>query len=300
MVFVDECVGAHVASGIAERQLVLLENVRMHEGEKANDPEFAKQMAKPFDIYINDAFGAAHRTHASVSAITEYLPSYAGFLMEKEVATLSEALTAPAKGKVMLLGGAKIGTKLPVIRNFLDKAETILVGGALINNFYKFERLEVGKSLIDEESLPFLKDLPRKKVILPEDVVVSTDATGAGFVHAVGEKNVAYDEIILDVGPKTANQFADIIRKSEMIIWNGPMGKSEVTEFAGATRTVIEAIAASKHSIIGGGDTIAAVNALAPNLGLAKFSYVSTGGGAMLDFLGGLRLPALETLGYYK
>ena len=277
-------------------QLLMYDNLRRWPGEEANDSEFAKQLAQGIDLYVNDAFAVAHRQHASVVAITKQLPSCAGFLIKSETEHLTKAVTASAKGKVLLLGGAKIGTKLPVIKNFLDKAEWILVGGALVNNFYKYHGLEVGKSKVDDEALDVLKDLPRKNIFIAEDLVVSEDATGNAYIHIVGEKGVSGDEMILDIGPATSKHYAEIIAQAQMVIWNGPMGMFEVSEFAGATSIVAHAVAKAAFSIVGGGDTIEAIN----QLGLQDtFTYVSTGGGAMLDFLGGIRLPALEALGYY-
>lgn len=296
MIFAGNCTGMEVASAIAERDLVLLENLRLNEGEKKNDPEFAKLLAKPFDLCVDDAFGVAHRKHASVCAVTEFLPSYAGFLIEKEIRELGGALNAPVTRKVLVLGGAKISTKLPVIKNFIGKAEKILLGGALVNNIYKYHGLQIGKSLFDKDCMDEIKNIPRQNVIVPEDVVLSTDPTGQGPIRFGGEKNCEPDDMILDIGPETARRYAEIIREASLVIWNGPMGKFEVPEFSIGTRVVAEACASAKHSIIGGGETIAAVRALTPD---AKFSYVSTGGGAMLELLAGNRLPALEALGYY-
>ncbi len=285
---IDEILGMHVT---------LLENTRADEGEKKDDIEFARELAKGQDLYVNDAFAAAHRAHASVSAITKFLPSYAGLLMAREVEELTKALDAPAEGKVVVLGGAKIGTKLPMIKNFTGKAEWILIGGAIANNFFKYHKLEIGKSLYDADFVGQIRDIERKNIIVPEDLIVSTDLEGRETIREAPEKGVLPGEYVLDIGSRTAKHFAELIRGATLVIWNGPMGKSEVPAFVEGTRIISEAIAANPHSIIGGGDTIAAVNALVPG---AKFGYVSTGGGAMLEFLGGEELPALKALGYYE
>lgn len=244
---------------ILGRKITLLENTRANEGEKKDDPAFAQELAKGHDLYVNDAFAAVHRAHASVHAITQYLPSYAGLLIEQETKELSQALDAPAQGKVVVLGGAKIETKMPVITNFLDKAERILLGGALINQH--------------EE----LKQLTDPKIVLPKDMV---PASGWAF----------------DIGPQASQEYAEIIQKAKMIVWNGPMGKYEERNYAEGTRKIAEAVAQAPFSVIGGGDTVAAIDAF----GLRdKYTYVSTGGGAMLEFLAGKELPALKALGYY-
>lgn len=282
---------------ILGQRVTLLENTRTNSGEKNNDAAFAQELAKGQDLYVNDAFAAAHRAHASVSAITKFLPSYAGLLMIQEVTELTKALDAPALDKVVVLGGAKIATKLPIINNFTNKAEYILIGGAIASTFLKCRGIEVGKSLVDADQTDQIKMLDMKKILLPEDFVLSTDMTGNSFIRTAPEKDILPEEYILDIGPRTARRYANIIRKSSMVVWNGPLGLSEVPAFAEGTRTVVEAIGENPCSIIGGGDTIAAADALVPG---AKFGYVSTGGGAMLSFLGGERLPALEALGYYQ
>lgn len=275
----------------------LLENTRANEGEKKDDIEFAKILAKGHDLYVNDAFAAAHRAHASTHVIATLLPSYAGFLMEKEVTELTKAIDAPADGKVVVLGGAKIGTKLPMIKNFTSKAEWILIGGAIANNFFKYHKLEIGKSLFDADFVGEIAGIERKNIFVPEDLIVSTDLEGKETVREAPEKGALPGEYILDIGPRTAKYFAEHIKAAKLVIWNGPMGKSEVPAFAEGTKIVAEAIANNPNSIIGGGDTIAIVDALVPG---AKFGYVSTGGGAMLSFLGGEELPALKALGYYE
>ena len=273
--------------------LYLVDNIRQDKREIENDKRFAEELAKGFDFYVNDAFAVCHRKHASVSAITGFLPSYAGFLVKKETDNLSEVLKAPAAGKIVVLGGAKISTKLPVIKNFLDKAEKILVGGAIANSFFKAKGIQIGASVVDDTAV----DISDPKIILPESVVISEDRTGKAETTSRPVGNIAPNEMILDICPEFAEKFAKIIQGSKMTIWNGPMGLAEVEKFAQGTKIIAQAVASASHSIIGGGDTIAA----ADKLGLLdKYNFVSTGGGAMLEFLAGDKLAGLEALGYYK
>jgi 3-phosphoglycerate kinase len=279
---------------------VLIDNIRQDSREMENSEGFARELAEGFDFYINDAFAVSHRNHASVLAITNFLPSYAGFQMEKEIDNLCRALNEPAEGKIIVLGGAKISTKLPTIKNFLNKAEKILIGGALANNFFRFQGLKTGKSLVDEESLNLLSELYEsgiivKKIILPIDFVVAKNKeVETSETKITGD--VDEEEAILDIGPETAKKFAELIEEAKMIIWNGPMGFFEIDKFALGTKSIADAVTMVKQSLVGGGDTILAVEKLGL---LDKFSFVSTGGGAMLDFLAGKKLPGLEVLGYY-
>ena len=277
-------------------QLTLFENIRKYEGESMNDTGFAEDLAKNFDIYVDDAFSVSHRLHASVSAITKFLSSYAGFLMEKETTNLGKVLNEPAQGKTIILGGAKVSTKLPVIRNFLDRAEHILVAGALANTIFKFKGLKVGKSVVEEMEEQF--DWSNSKIVLPKDFVVSSDKSGKGSLEIYPVKDIAEDKMILDIGLQTIEEFSKIIGGSKIIVFNGPLGMAEVDAFSAGTRAVLDSIVRSgAFSVVGGGDTLALVE----KLGLTdRFSYVSTGGGAMLEFLAGNRLPGLESLGYYE
>ncbi len=260
ILFVSSVVGSELIEGFKTNPLVLAENVRLHPGEKENDAGHAEKLAGGFDLYVNDAFAVSHRPETSLVAITKQLPSYAGFIVEQEVTELAKALTAPLQGKVVVLGGAKISTKMPIINNFLKKAEYILLGGALINQ---------------HQELMMLKE---DKILLPKDTI---PAQGNAF----------------DIGPQAVQQYVEVIRNAQFVVWNGPMGKYEEAQYANGTRAVAEAIAEVPFSIIGGGDTVAAVDQFALR---DKFSYVSTGGGAMLDFLAGKELPALKALGYYE
>lgn len=258
----------------------LLDNVRKHKGEEENSEKLAKELARLFDIYINDAFSVSHRKHASVVAITKFLPSYAGMLLIKETENLKKILESPKEGKTLVLGGAKIDTKFPVIKNFLNKAEKILIGGALANVFLKASGVDIKKSLTDDK---FLKDaldlLKEENLIIPEDYIVLND-------------------MILDIGQKTIDKFVKIISESKTVIWNGPLGKAEAEQFANGTKKIAKAIINSAtFSIVGGGDTIAF---LEKEKLIDKFGYISTGGGAMLEFLAGNKLQGLEALGYYN
>lgn len=277
-------------------EFLLLDNIRQDHREENNDGEFARGLAKGFDIYINNDFAVSHRNHASVCAIAEHLPAYGGLLIRKETLNLSRAVNESSEGKVLILGGAKISTKLPVINNFFNKAEKIIVGGALANNFFlQILGIDVGSSVVDENVPVSVKS---EKIILPEDILIAENKQGGGDVGAYPVQNVKESRFIADVGPKSAEKFAGIIKGAKMVIWNGPMGYFEIEKFSHGTNAIARAMADSPaETIIGGGDTISAVN----GLGLIdKFSYVSTGGGAMLEFLAGNRLPGLEALGYYK
>ncbi len=268
---------SEIADGWADSNLALLDNVRRWPGEEANDPEFAKQLAHGADLYVNNAFAVCHREHASVSAIAEELPAYAGFLLAQETTTLTRILDAPTQGKVVIMGGAKAETKVPAIKNLLDKAEHILVGGVIANDIVKARGGDVGSSVVDEhpETLLAGVDLNSPQILVPEDFVVSD----GGF---------------FDIGPQATRRFLDAVGQARLIIWNGPLGKFEDMRFAAATDALAQAIVASEaFSVIGGGDTIAAVDRLGL---LGRFGFVSTGGGAMLAFLAGQELPGLVAL----
>jgi len=263
--------------------LTLLENIRQFPGEKENDKELALSLSKGFDIYINNDFAVSHRAHSSVSAITEFLPSFAGLLVKEEVAGLEKAFNAPKDSKVVIIGGAKGESKIPVIKNFIDKAEHILLGGVVANDVLKEKGRDMGSSVIDENSKELLVglDINDPKLLVPEDFVI-------------------FDNKILDIGEKTIKKYADVISRASMVIWNGPMGLFENSSFATGTNELAKAIVnSSAYKIIGGGDTISAISKFR-NIDMSKFNFVSTGGGAMLAFLAGQRLPGLEALGYYR
>lgn len=258
-------------------KIALLDNIRQNSKEEKNDSEFAKELAKGFDLYVNNAFAVCHRNHASVSAITKVLPSYAGLLVEQEVAQLNKVIEAPKEGKIVIMGGAKASTKVPVIKHLIDKAETILLGGVVANDFLKEKGQDMGSSVVDADAHELLTglDLNDSRLVIPKDFVV-------------------FDNKILDIGEETMRQYLDIISKAKMIIWNGPMGLFENPVFSKGTDEIANAVISSKAiSIIGGGDTISAVGKLGT---LDRFSFVSTGGGAMLAFLAGEKLPGLDAL----
>ncbi len=289
-IFYTDSIGADAASLLDEYDCVLIENVRFHDGEEQNDDHFAEQFAKGFDIYVSDAFGAVHREHASLVAITKHLKSYAGFLLRDEIKHLSLILEAPKEGKTLILGGAKASTKLPVIENFLDRAEHILVGGVLANVLVAKEGIAIGRSRTEDVEVTF----DPHRVTLPDDFVVSKDNTGNQESYTVDRGEGAPPEaMILDIGPMTIERFIGVIQKSSLVVWNGPVGLSEVEIFARGTQAITKAILDVPTSVVGGGDTLAAV----PDL-LEKFSFVSTGGGAMLAFLAGRALPGLIAIGY--
>ena len=255
----------------------LLENTKSFDGEEDGSKDLAKKLASGFDIYINNAFATCHRNYASISTIASLLPSYAGLTVQEEVKRLSEILDAPAMGKVIIIGGAKASTKVPVIKNFLDKAEHILLGGVVANDVLKEKGQDMGSSVVDAEAKELLAglDLADPRLVVPKDFII-------------------FDNKILDIGDETMRHYLEIIGHSKMIIWNGPMGLFENPVFAKGTNEVAQAIAATAgQTIIGGGDTISAVDKIGL---LDKFGFVSTGGGAMLAFLAGQPMLGLEAL----
>lgn len=261
--------------------LTLLDNVRRWPEEKENDKEFAKKLAQGNDLYINNCFAVSHRAYSSVSAIAEFLPSYPGFLVQEEISQLEKITASPKEGKVIIMGGAKAQTKVPVVKNFLNKSEAILVGGVIANDILKERGVDIDGSVADENSKELLEglDINDKRLILPEDF------------HSLNGK-------ILDIGPKSIASFSELIGRAKMIIWNGPMGRFEDDNYSLGTNSIAKAIVSSGGlKVIGGGDTITAVNKIGL---LDKFDFVSTGGGAMLAFLAGDKLPGLEALGYYR
>ena len=259
----------------------LLENIRQFPGEKENDSELAGKLAKCFDIFVNNAFAVCHRDHASVSGVAKLLPSYAGLLIEEEVGQLSQAMSKPKNGRIVVIGGAKAETKVPIIKNFLDKADKIIVGGVVANDILKEKGQDVGSSLADENSKELLVGLDLESPVLrvPKDFRI------------LGGR-------ILDIGPETEKEYKSIMAGASMVIWNGPMGLFEDPNFAHGTRAVAEAILNSGAShVVGGEDTVTALDSMGL---LGKFDFISTGGGAMLSFLAGQKLPGLEVLGYYN
>ncbi len=274
--------------GLQDGEVILFENLRNNKGEEANDPDFAKNLASLGEIYVNDAFSVSHRKHASIVGIPQYLPSYAGFQLETEIKNLTEVFNPPHPF-LFILGGAKFDTKLPLIQKFLKLADHVFVGGALANNFFKEEGLNIGKSLYEEGDFHIHEELADPKLILPPDVTVEMD--GKRTVRATNK--VEDGESILDVGPETIKLFRKLIPELKCVLWNGPLGNYE----KGFTEPTIELgkILAESNvkSIVGGGDTLAAIASSGVE---EKISFISTGGGAMLDFLLDETLPGIEGL----
>ncbi len=297
IVFIDDCISEVVKEKIKNEpaKIFLLENLRFYSGEETNDPAFAKQLASIGEVYINDAFGASHRLNASVAAITDFLPSYAGFLMAKEVETLSKLKENFERPFVVVLGGAKISTKLPLINKFLNTADYILLGGGLANTIWKGWGFEIGRSLVEESMLNEAKNLGsrRAELIVPGDVRVTSDFTSSkSTIKEVGD--VKKEDIIVDIGSVATNCFVQIIKNAKTILWNGPMGYWENEKFREGTKKIAKAIAKNKNfTVVGGGETLTVVEELGL---LKKYNFVSTGGGAMLEFLISDELPALKLL----
>jgi phosphoglycerate kinase len=274
-----------------------LENTRFHPEEEKNDMGMAKQLASLADIFVNDAFGSAHRAHASTEGVTHFLPSVAGFLMEKEIQYLGQAIANPKRPFVAILGGAKVSDKIGVIKNLLTKADFILIGGGMANTFFKAQGYPVADSLVEDEALETAKELIKsggQKLRLPVDVVLGDkfDAEAAMKTMSVGPIPDGWR--ILDIGPETVKAYSKVIEAAGTVVWNGPMGVFEFSKFATGTFGIAKAIAASKAvSIIGGGDSVAAIQ----ESGLAdKITHISTGGGASLEMLEGLELPGVAAL----
>lgn len=283
-----------VVDGLPEGGVVIFENLRLDDRETKNDLAFAKYLASFGDLYVNDAFAVAHRAHASVVGITKYLPSYIGFLIMDEVKNLSLALK-PKHPFLFILGGAKFDTKMPLLKKFLRSADKVFVGGILANDFFYDAGSEVGKSTVDDHNFKLTPLLKKGKIILPTDVVVASVNNKKGIVKRCDE--VKRDESIVDAGPETIKVLAPILKKAKLIVWNGPLGYYE-GGFDKGTIALLKAITMTKAtSIIGGGDTAAVVE----KLGLdKKLSFVSTGGGATLDFLADGKLPALDAIVKFK
>ena len=299
----DDLVGDAVKAKVDQLQpgdVLLLENVRFHPGEEKNDPELAKALAELAELYVNDAFGAAHRAHASTEGIAHHLPAVAGLLMEKEISVLGRALNNPDRPFTAIIGGAKVKDKIDVINNMIEIADHILIGGGLSYTFLKAQGKEIGKSLVDDSkldvALEFLEKARRlgKDLRLPVDIVVADDFGPHANTKAVGVDEIPNDWEGVDIGPKTREQYADVIRNSKLVVWNGPMGVFEIDPFSHGTRAVAEACAeTSAYTIIGGGDSAAAVE----KFRLAdKMDHISTGGGASLEFMEGKALPGVVAL----
>ncbi len=299
-----DCVGPQVEAAVAAMSpgdVVLLENVRFHKEEEANDAEFARRLASLADLFVNDAFGAAHRAHASTEGVAHYIPGVAGFLMRKEIEIMGLALADPARPFVAILGGAKVSDKIGVIDNLLTRVDALLIGGGMAFTFLKAQGHEVGKSLVDADRLEYAREAMARatekgvRFELPTDVVAADRFEADSPLRIVGVDAIDAAWMGLDIGPDTARRFAQIVRGAGTVVWNGPMGVFEMEAFARGTRSLAEAMASSGGvTIVGGGDSAAACE----QFGLAdKMTHVSTGGGASLEFLEGRVLPGVAALG---
>lgn len=299
----DEAYGEAVEAQIAKMNdgdVLLLENVRFYPGEEKNDPELAKAFANLADIFVNDAFGAAHRAHASTEGIAKYIPAVSGFLMQKELDVLGKAMSNPERPFTAIIGGAKVKDKIGVIENLLDKVDNLIIGGGLAYTFIKAQGYEIGTSLLEEDKIDlaksFMKQAEEKgvKFYMPIDAVIAPEFGENVESKVVDIDSIPADWMSLDIGPKTAALYADVIKNSKLVIWNGPMGVFEFDKFANGTKAVAQALADSDaYSVVGGGDSAAA----AEKFELAdKMSHISTGGGASLEFIEGKELPGVVAL----
>ncbi len=294
-----DCVGKEIESWTKEMkpgEILLLENLRFHKEEEENDSRFAKKLAALGDIYINDAFGTCHRAHASIVGAPKFLPPFAGLLLEKEIKSLNKIIKNPKRPLVAAMGGAKVSTKIKLMKELLNYVDHLFVGGVLANTILKAKGMAVGKSKVDDEMIEETKklNLTSQKFHLPIDVVVSRDVSGEAEIMRRGPGSVGEDELILDIGPDTIRLFESIAKKAKVIFWNGPMGYYENEKFAKGTIALAEIIARSKaYSIIGGGDAVSILE----KLNLTKnIDHISTGGGAMLAYIAGEELPGIKAL----
>jgi phosphoglycerate kinase len=304
--FAPDCIGLaaeEMAKKLEKSQTLLLENLRFHPEEEANDENFARQLAALADVYVNDAFGSAHRAHASTVGITRFVEkSAAGLLMQKELEYLGKAVTNPEKPFVAIIGGAKVSDKIDVLRNLLTKVDALLIGGAMAYTFLKAQGKQVGKSLVEEDKVDLAKELlaeaqgKKVRMLLPLDHVVAEKIDPTAQTQVVSaEKGIPAGQMGLDIGPDTVAAFSKEIAAAKTIVWNGPMGVFEVAPFGKGTMQIAQVIAANRSatSIVGGGDSVAAVH----QAGVAdKITHISTGGGASLEFLEGKKLPGVEAL----
>lgn len=301
--FAKDCIGEEaqkVVDGLKDGDVALLENLRFHAEEEKNEYGFIQELAKLADVYVNDAFGTAHRAHASTAGIAALLPSAAGFLMEKEVEYLSKALANPVKPFVAIIGGAKVSDKIGVIENLLEKVDTLIIGGGMANTFLKAQGYNMGKSLVEEDKTGLAKETLKKasakgvSLLLPTDLVVAEAVSPDAAHKTVAKDQVPADWAAVDIGPDSARVFAGAVREAKTIVWNGPMGIFEMAHYALGTEAVAKAVAESGGtSIVGGGDSVAAVKKMGVS---AEISHISTGGGASLEFLEGKELPGIKAL----
>jgi 3-phosphoglycerate kinase len=300
VLFAADCVGRDAEEAVGELRdgdLAVLENVRFHPEEEADDPEFARRLASLGDLYCNDAFGSSHRAHASVVGVAEYLPAYAGQLMIAELEALHVALDEPRRPLVAIVGGAKVSTKAGVLRHLLPKVDSLIVCGAMANTFFKARGVDMGSSLVEDDALDEARAVDEEaggKLVLPVDGVVVRRIEAGQEARTVPMDGVEPGWIVVDIGPRTRELFAKTVKGAGTVVWNGPPGIFEIPDFMAGTRALAEAIAASDaYSLVGGGDTAAAVE----ELGMGdRFSHVSTGGGATLEYMEGKELPGVAIL----
>jgi phosphoglycerate kinase len=298
--FCEDCIGPiaeEASKQLLPGEVLVLENTRFHKEETKNDPDMAKNLACLADLYVNDAFGSAHRAHASTAGVADYLPSAAGFLMQKEIEYLGNAIADPERPFIAILGGAKISDKIGVIKNLLTKADKVLIGGGMANTFFKSQGLQMADSLVEEEVLDIAKELIStggEKIMLPVDMTIADAFDANANFKTVDLGDVPEGWRILDIGPKTVAEFGKVIETAGTIVWNGPMGVFEFPNFSIGTFAIAKAVADNPGvSIVGGGDSVSAIN----QSGLrTKITHISTGGGASLEMLEGIELPGLSAL----
>ncbi|NOR50331.1 MAG: phosphoglycerate kinase [Desulfuromonadales bacterium] len=299
-----DCIGSDVTRMVKQMQtgdVLLLENVRFHAGETRNDPEFAKALAANADIYVNNAFGTAHRAHASTEGVTHYLqPAVAGFLLEKEIKYLGQALAYPDHPFAAIIGGAKVSDKIAVIESLIEKVDTLIIGGGMAYTFLRAKGRPVGKSLVEEDRVELAKELLQKAadkgltLLLPQDHVVAEEFSPDARHMVCNDANFPADWMALDIGPATIATYTGALQNARMVVWNGPMGVFEFDAFARGTMAIAETLAESKaRTIVGGGDSVAAVKKAGVE---SKMTHISTGGGASLEFLEGKNLPGIAAL----
>ena len=298
--FAEDCVGelARAAAGSLQKgQVLLLENVRFHPEDEANDPDFAHQLASLGDLYVNDAFAASHRAHASVVGVASYLPAYAGELMEAELTALHQALDNPKRPMVAVVGGAKVSTKVGVLKNLLKKVDALIIGGAMANTFFKARGYPTGTGLVEDGALQEAREVAAaagEKLLLPVDLVCARRMEAGQPLRILNADAVEPGWMALDIGPRSVALFSQRLHGAGSVVWNGPLGVAEIRDFSDGTKAIGEAIAnCGGYTLVGGGDTVAAIDAL----GLSgRFSHVSTGGGATLEYLEGKTLPGIAIL----
>lgn len=296
---VDDAVRS-AAAKLADGEVMLLENVRYRKEETKNNPEFAKELASLGEIFVNDAFGTAHRAHASTAGIADYIPCVSGFLIEKEVKFLGDALENPARPFAAIMGGAKVGDKIPVIRNLLKKVDTLIIGGGMAYTFFKAQGCEIGTSILDKDNIELAKELIAEaadagvKLLLPIDAVCAKEFKNDTEFGVYDKESMPADMMGMDIGPKTVELFTEALKAAKTVVWNGPMGVFEMKNFEVGTRKIAEALAESDAvTVIGGGDSAAACE----QFGLKeKMTHISTGGGASLEFLEGKLLPGVAVI----